>query len=388
MKLRAPRLLLPGLGLALILALAACHADRSGRAEHMTSFESANSEGAEAPLFELSKDEIAHLEIETVARAPLERKLRLSGRVVYDGLRTVTVITPIGGPVSRILVVPGQHVEAGQALLEVKSPDYAALRAGYRKARDAASVAEANYKRAVDLYAHGAIAEEDLLAARLGRSQSQADLTAAAQGLRALGIGPASGVGAGDGTVSLRAPIAGEVVELKCAAGELLQANTTQCYTISDTSRVWVLLDVPQAAIPEVQVGAPVSIHTDAFSEPFDARIDYVASSLDADTRTLGARLVVENPGGRLKSQMYVTATIAAGTVPNAIAVPDAAVLRDDEDLPFVYVAAGGGRFRRQSVKIGDSADGRTRILAGLDAGDRVVADGALFLQFQNALQH
>lgn len=389
MKRHDSRILAPALGLVLLLGLAGCRAGKGGGAEHMTSFESAGAQGKAAAPFALSKEEVSHLRIETIAPGPLERTLRLSGRVVYDGLRTVSVVTPIGGPVSRILVFPGQHVSAGEPLLEVKSPDYAALRASYRKARDAADVAEADYRRAVDLYAHGAIAQQDLLAARLERSQSQADLTAAAQGIRALGVGSAARAGrrTDDGTVSLRAPIAGEVVELKCAAGDLLQANSSQCYTISDTSRVWVLVDVPQADIPAVRVGAAVKVRADAFPDTFDAKIAYVASSLDPDTRTLRARVVVKNPGHRLKNEMYVTATIVAGSVPEAIAVPDAAVLRDDEDLPFVYVEAGERRFRRQAVKVGDSAGGRTHILSGLSAGDRVVADGALFLQFQNALQ-
>jgi cobalt-zinc-cadmium efflux system membrane fusion protein len=82
-----------------------------------------------------------------------------------------------------------------------------------------------------------------------------------------------------------------------------------------------------------------------------------------------------------------VTATVNAGSIPNALALPDSAVLRDTENLPFVYVQAGANQFARRSVKLGISQGGRTQITDGIKAGEKVVGDGSLFLQFQNSLQ-
>jgi cobalt-zinc-cadmium efflux system membrane fusion protein len=96
---------------------------------------------------------------------------------------------------------------------------------------------------------------------------------------------------------------------------------------------------------------------------------------------------VVDNPGEKLKRDMYCTVTVTAGVVSNAISVPDSAVLRDDENQPFVYVAQGSNQFGRRSVDIGDSLNGRTQILKGLSPGDKVVGDGSLFLQFANSFQ-
>ena len=79
---------------------------------------------------------------------------------------------------------------------------------------------------------------------------------------------------------------------------------------------------------------------------------------------------------------------MTAGKIQNAIAVPDAAVLRDDENEPFVYVATGEDQFARRSVQIGQSEAGKTQILKGLSPGEKVVGDGSLFLQFANSLQH
>jgi cobalt-zinc-cadmium efflux system membrane fusion protein len=89
-----------------------------------------------------------------------------------------------------------------------------------------------------------------------------------------------------------------------------------------------------------------------------------------------------------LKKDMYVTAMLQAGTIQNALTVPDSAVLRDTENMPFVYVQSGANQFARRLVKVGDSQDGRTLIAEGLKEGERVVGDGSLFLQFKNSLQH
>jgi cobalt-zinc-cadmium efflux system membrane fusion protein len=138
--------------------------------------------------------------------------------------------------------------------------------------------------------------------------------------------------------------------------------------------------------LPYVRVGDTVTIQTDTYPEPFHGRIAYVAASLDPATRTLQARIDTSNPGEKLKKDMYVVATVNAGVIKNAIALPDAAVLRDTENQPFVY-AASGNQFGRRSVTLGESLNGQTEITDGLKAGDKVVGNGSLFLQFANSLQ-
>ena len=125
----------------------------------------------------------------------------------------------------------------------------------------------------------------------------------------------------------------------------------------------------------------------DAYPDSFHGKISYVSAALDPNTRTLQARIVVDNPGEKLKRDMYCTVTVTAGVLANAISVPDSAVLRDDENQPFVYVAEGSNQFGRRQVEIGASQDGRTQILNGLSPGDNVVGDGGLFLQFANSFQ-
>jgi membrane fusion protein, heavy metal efflux system len=155
--------------LAVALALAGCGGG-GDQASKMTSFSTTESAQSKAELFSLPADQIAHIQIYTVAQAPMARTLRLSGSVAYNAFLTTPVITQVGGPVSRILVAPGEHVTAGQPMLYVTSPDYSVLRSAYIKARDAFQLADRFYKRAQDLFAHKAIAEADLEQAESTRS--------------------------------------------------------------------------------------------------------------------------------------------------------------------------------------------------------------------------
>ncbi len=341
-------------------------------------------------LFTIPQEQMAHVQIVTVQPATITRMLRLTGAVAFNGFETTPVITQVGGPVSRIVVSPGQAVRKDQPLLYVASPDYSQLRAAYLKAKDAYELADKNYVRSEDLYNHHAIATRDLEAAASARNQAQADLQASQQALRILGFQdpnapPSNALKA---ELPLLAPIGGEVVERLVAPGQVIQAGATQAFTISNTSTVWVLANVYQQDLPYVRVGDPVAITTDAYpNQEFRGRISYIAAALDPTTRTLQARIDVKNPHDQLKKDMYVTAGVQAGKIPNALAVPKAAVLRDAENQPFVYVLSANNQFLRRQVTLGEATADSLQLTSGIAAGEKVAADGSLFLQFANSLQ-
>jgi cobalt-zinc-cadmium efflux system membrane fusion protein len=362
----------------------------SERANQMTSFSASESKTETAGLFTIPQDQMSHVQVVTVQPSKITRTLRLTGAVAYNAFSTTPVITQVGGPVSKILVVPGDRVKRGQPLLEVSSPDYSLLLASYLKARDTYRVADKNYQRAQDLFAHHAIADRDLLQAESDRIQAQADLSAAEEGMKILGIPKPEDLEKSpiSAQITLLAPIGGEIVERLVSPGQVLQAGTTQAFTISDMSTVWVLANIYQGDLAYVKNGDAAVITTDSYPDKFSGKISFISPALDPTTRTLQARIVVDNPGGKLKKDMYCVATITAGVIPNAIAVPDSAVLRDDENQPFVYVATSSNQFGRRQVDIGQSENGETQILKGLSPGDKVVGNGSLFLQFANSFQH
>jgi len=366
---------------ALALALAGC---ASGGTENAANHNSGN-----AQLFTIPADQMAHVQVLTVEPAPLSRTLRLTGAVAYDSFHTTPVITQVSGPVNRILVVPGQSVQRGQPLLYVASPDYSQLRSNYLKAKDTYALAKKIYARAKDLYDHHAIAEQELEQAESAEVQAQGDLNSAEAALKVLGINdPDALLNAPPSfEASVKAPIDGQVVEQNVAVGQLLQTGATQCFVISNMNTVWIMVNVYQKDLPYVHVGDSVAIKTDSYPDIFHGRISYLGAALDPTTRTLQARIETSNPRQKLKKDMYVTALVDAGTIQNAIAVPDSAVLHDSENQPFVYVDVGGNQFGRRSITVGESLYGKTEITAGLKPGDRIVGDGSLFLQFANSLQ-
>jgi membrane fusion protein, heavy metal efflux system len=369
---------------AIMWVLASCQGSGSNAANAAGATNSNNPE-----LFAIPPDQMSHVQVLTVQPTTLTRSLRLTGAVAYNSFRTTPVITQVSGPVSRVVVVPGQKVTQGQPMLYVASPDYSQLRTNYLKAKDAYALAQKAYSRAQDLYQHHAIAEQNVEQAESADVQANGDLVSAQAALKVMGVtDPDALVKAPPSfEVPVRASIGGLVVEQDVSAGQLIQPGTTQCFMISDISTVWVLVNVYQKDLPYVRAGDQVTIQTDTYPEVFHGRIAYVAASLDPSTRTLQARIETNNPGEKLKKDMYVVATVSAGTIPNAIALPDAAVLRDTENQPFVYAAASANQFGRRSVTLGESLNGQTQITSGLKPGDRVVGNGSLFLQFANSLQ-
>jgi cobalt-zinc-cadmium efflux system membrane fusion protein len=237
-NVRAGRSIAGGAAMVVALTLTGCGGEQASK---MTSFSTTESAESKAELFSLPADQMAHIQIYTVAQAPMVRTLRLSGVVAYNAFLTTPVISQVGGPVSRIMVTPGEQVTAGQPLLYVASPDYSLLRSAYIKARDAFQLADRFFKRDQDLYAHKAIAEADLEQAESTRAQAEADLQSSEQGIRILGISnpddliskpPSS-------EVALLAPLAGEVVERLCSPGQLLAGRRNAMFhTFENEQRV------------------------------------------------------------------------------------------------------------------------------------------------------
>jgi cobalt-zinc-cadmium efflux system membrane fusion protein len=371
-----------------IMGIASCGGP-GNQAGTMTSFSTAESKESKAELFELPAEQMSHIQVVKVEQGPLARILRLTGAVEYNDFKTTPVIAQVGGPVSRVMVVRGEHVHAGQPLLYIASPDYSSLRGTYIKAREAFQLADKIYLRAQDLYEHHAIAQADLEQAQSTRAQAEADMQSSADAIRVLGIRDPESILSKPASPEfpLYAPVAGEVVDRLCSPGQLLAAGATQCFTLSDMSSVWILVNVYQNDVAYVHVGDPVTIENESYPGVVRGKIEYISPALDPNTRTLQARIEAPNPGERLKKEMYVTAAVEAGVVPKALFVPNSSVLRNDQNMPYVYLQTGSSQFARRDVTLGQSGDGKTQVLSGLQASDRVVGDGSLFLQFQNSLQ-
>ncbi len=368
---------LVGVAGGLILSLAGCG---GGGANKMTSF-AGRSQGPHASLLSVPAAQRSQVRVVKVQALSLPRTLRLAGTVSYNAFATTPVISQLDGPVTRVVVVPGEAVRAGQPLCYVESPGFSRMRAHYLKTRDAARLARLQLDRARDLYAHHAIALQQLQAAQSQMAQSQADLDAARQALLVLGVKNPAAAGAVT-AIPILAPVAGEIVARGVEPGQYVRAGSTQAFLISNLNTVWVLAHVYQRELAWVRPGETATIETDAYPDQFSGRITYIAPEVDPATRTLQVRIVTANPRQELKKGMYVTALIHAGEMAHALVVPAAAVLRNGENQPFVYREAAPNQFAMQMVGLGITRGGMTQITSGLRAGESVIAHGSLFLQF------
>jgi cobalt-zinc-cadmium efflux system membrane fusion protein len=304
--------------------------------------------------------------------APAE--LNVTGAVFPDISREVPAISLASGKVVDIKARLDDYVKKGQLLLKVQSPDITNAYDVYLKAVSDEQMTNKAYVRAKDLYAHGAIALEQVEQAEDAEVDNQADLKAAEEQLSNLGIdknNPQS-------IVPVYAPISGVIVAqnvtLAAAQGVTYAGNAT-AFTIADLSVVWIVCDVYETDIPKLQLGQEAKIKVNAYPDrPLTGRIGDIGPILDPSLRTAKVRLEVANPG-MLKLGMFVTATFESKTKESYAVVPAMAILHL-HDRDWVFVPAGGNRFRRVEVHSGDMLPGnRQRILSGIDPGQQVVSN-------------
>jgi membrane fusion protein, heavy metal efflux system len=336
----------------------------------------------------LAPEQLAKVKVEAVEPAAFRPGVETTGTVAFDADRATQVIAPISGPVARLLVRVGARVKKDQPLADVSSPDFAAAVGEFRKGEAAARNARRIADQDAELLKNDAIARREAEQAEADATGAEADRDAALQQLRSLGVDDATledirqgrPVKAAGGEI--RSPVDGTVVEKLITPGQLLQAGATPCFTVADLSSVWVMADIFESSLPYVSVGDPAEITMGAAREPIAGTVDYISALVDPNTRAISVRIVARNPGDALKKDMYVRVRIRPKRDSTGILLPASAVLRDDENLPFVYVQRADKGFARRHVTLGRQMEQSYQIRDGLSAGERVAMEGGLFMQF------
>ncbi len=339
----------------------------------------------------LTAAQLQHIRLVTVTSAAFHKTIEAAGVVDFDNDQSTSVTSPISGLVTRLLVSPGQQVAAGQALAMVDSSDFAQATSAYAKAVATARTTRQLADTDKELAQHNGVSAREAQQAETDAVNAAADRDAALQALQALKLDPKAIADIQAGRPishiegAIRAPIAGTVVEKLITPGQLLQAGTTPAFTVANLSKVWVLAQISGSDLASVKVGDPADIETAVGAANLTGTVDNVAALVNPDTRAVTARVVVANPGGLLKKAMYVRVRLHSRQDTTGLLAPVSSILRDDENLPFVYVAQAKGGFARRRVTLGDRTGDQYEIPTGLQAGDRVVSDGGLFVQFMQS---
>jgi len=269
----------------------------------------------------------------------------------------------------------------------VSSPDFASAVADYRKAQTAYRQAKITADRDSALFKNDALARADLEQAQSDVAAAEADLESAIEGMKALGVEDAQIEAVKQGRTAsiqaiIRSPINGTIVEKLISDGQLLAAGSTPAFTIADLSTMWVNANVFANDIDDVAVGQPAAVLTDVMPTPIQGKVDYIGSLADPGTKAVSVRILAPNLNHALRRDMFVRVQIRARTAHQGILVPVSSVMRDDDNLPFVFVAAANNGFARRRIDLGPRVGENYQIMSGLSAGDEVVAEGALFIQF------
>ena len=339
----------------------------------------------------LTKAQLGHVQLYRVTPIAYREQIKAPGTVDYDNDQSTAVLSPFNGPVVRTLVELGQHVAKGQPLALVQSADYASAVGTYRKAVVAARNAQRLAAADRDLSAHNGISARENEQAQTDAASAVADRGAALQALVALNVDRTTiaAVEAGRTATTpaavIRAPVSGIVVDKQVTPGQLLQAGTSQTFTVANLSNVWILAQLSSGDLAKVQLHDVADIDPGNGTGLFHGTVDNISAAVDPNTRAVTARIVAPNASGLLKKQMYVDVSISSAHVSSGLLVPVSAILRDDENLPFVYIALPDGSFARRHVTLGYRDSQHYDVTSGLSSGDEIVANGAIFLQFMQS---
>ena len=366
-------------GITLLLVAAACSGPDTARGADSTS---APPSGA----FTLTAEQRQRIHLIAVEPTSFRPMVEATGNVAFNGDNSTQILSPVSGPATRVVGMPGMTVTRGTPLAYVSSPDFAEAVANYRKAQTAYRNAKRIADRDSALFKNDALARGELEQAQADVAGAAADVDAALESMRALGVDESQIDAVREGRTSaiaaiIRSPIDGTVVEKLISNGQLLAAGSTPCFTVADLSSMWVLANVFANDLPDVTVGAPVDVFTDVRRAPIPGRVDYIAALADPGTKAVQVRVVAPNLNHALRKDMFVRVQIKSATEHHGMLVPVSSVLRDDQNLPFVFVAKGTG-FERRRVDLGTRVGDKYEIASGLQANEQVVSEGALFLQF------
>ncbi len=301
-------------------------------------------------------------------------ELQVTGTVTPDVSREIPVLSLANGRVVALHVGLGDTVRKGELLMEVQSPDVTTAFNGYLKAVNDEHLTVTILDRDKLLFEKGAIAKAQLDAAQNGEDDAKADLTAAEQQLKILGVNKNH---PGE-TVQIYAPARGVVISQNvtaAGAAGITYAGSGGSLTIADLSHVWVICDVYENNLAGVRLGEHVDLRLNAFpGKVFSGTISDIGAQLDPTLRTAKVRIQVNNPGGLLRLGMFATGVIGGSKATEETAVPAGAVLQL-HDRSYVFAPVNDSTFKRIEVKTGVTLAGNLVQVQGIGVGQKVVGN-------------
>jgi cobalt-zinc-cadmium efflux system membrane fusion protein len=344
--------------------------------------------------------EWASLTIEPVTAHDFRAEHITEGKIAVDEDRSTPVFSPYTGRVTQLMVKPGDQVAKGQPLFIIEASDtvqaqndFVTAMTSLNKAKSALDLAQLQDTRAKDLFEGRAVPLKDyqqsqatLIQAQNDLRSSQTALDAARNKLQILGFDDAAIAsfqekGRLDPSTTVFAPIAGTVVQRKAGPGQFISSGASDpVYVIGDLSTVWLIAFVRETDAAVVSVGQQINFTVLALpAHPFVARVDYVSTSIDTNTRRLLVRATVDNKDGLLKPEMFANVTLYSSGEHPAVGVPKQALIYEGDQV-HLWVAHDDKSIELRQIKTGLVNGDLVEVIGNLKAGEKIVTKGSLFI--------
>lgn len=327
--------------------------------------------------YPLDAPQLTFLQIKPVAAFPEPLVEPLNARIVYDDNHTARIFSPLSGRVTRIDVEAGQQVKAGEALLQIDSPDFASATSDGMKADADLLRKQQAYDRAKQLLEIKGIALKDYESAKADLNQAEAESLRTKAVLRNL----ASHATTTEGKFILRSPLAGIVSERQVNAGSQVRPDAANpLFVITEPQHLWVLVDLPERQLGKIKIGQPVLVESDAYpDEVFHGKVTVIGESLDPVTRRIQVRCYVNNAQLKLKPEMFARVTPIADKGADLPRIPNTALLTQGL-YSYLFVEKSPGVLQRRRVSLATQDRDYSYVKEGLSPGERIVTSGALLL--------
>jgi len=342
----------------------------------------------EAAIVHLSKEsqKASGVEVMAAALEPFSAPIEATAAIELDGDRVAKISARSSGRLVKIAASQGDAVKSGQALAWFDSPELGQAWAEYAKSKGRTELARKNLDREEALFLKKISPEKDVIRARQDLAEAGADLTFAQEKFHLLGIdveqfGNKRG-GNQHPLIAVTSPISGSVIERTATQGEVVSPEKP-LFTVADLSKLWVIIDIYEKDLSRIKSGTAVKVSTTAYAEKsFRGFISYLGEVVDEKTRTVKARVEVENANRLLKPGMFATVTIDAKGVQTqkAIMIPEEAVFLDGSKS-YIFIQTAPEKFEMREIAAGRTLGNRLEVIRGLKQGEPVAVKGAFILK-------
>jgi membrane fusion protein, heavy metal efflux system len=341
-----------------------------------------------ADSVKLTDSQLHSIEVARVSERRFLQQREAVGNIEFNENASVQVFSPYQGRIIRAYVDLGDEVKKDQLLFTIESSDFLAAESSLISADATLAQTNSALARAKKLYADKAIDQNDYETAVANQQSAEGALKAARAAVAIFGRTPAQidhivATREVDRALMVKSPITGRITARSAAPGLLVQpGNAPAPYSVADESTMWMIADIPETDTIEIKVGAPVSASILALpGRVFTGKVTAVGAAIDPNSRRLSVRSEIKNPTRELRSGMFATFLIQTGEPVQSAGVPlDGVVREGDGTLSMWVVGSDPHVFTHRSVKIGLQQDGYDQILEGVNPGESIAVNGAIFL--------